>query len=399
MSMDWDARRWPLTTSGTVVVLVTIVLTGIGILSIYATEIGGDPDLPTTKRQAMYAVCGMIAAWGIFRVSHVRIGEWAWPMFAGVLISLVLLVVARYVSLEPLIRERRGTWRWITVGPIGIQPSEIMKFVYVLALAHYLRFRSNYRTLRGLVVPFVITLVPLTLILKEPDLGTSLLFLPVLFVMLFVAGARLRHLAVVLCLGAATVPIYYFSPLMSNYQKQRIQVLFRQNTDDVRWIKGPGFQLHQSKTAIGSGGWTGRSDEADGGFFRHNLLPEDHNDFIFAVVAHTWGFLGAMGLLGVYVALLIAGLTAAAATDDPFSRLVGVGITTMIGVQALFNMAMTIGITPITGLTLPFVSSGGSSLVANFIAIGLLISVSRHRPLRVGPKPFVFYDDDVIIED
>src|SRR5207237_1244504 len=169
-----------------------------------------------------------------------------------------------------------------------------------------LKFRSNYRTVMGLVAPFMITLIPVALILVEPDLGTSILLLPVLFIMLFAAGARRRHLAVVLGMGLAVAPLFYYSGLMKGYQRERIAAVFRQNDADERWQMGPGFQLRQSKIAIGSGQWSGQ-DAEDAAFFRHDLLPEEHNDFIFAVIGHQWGFFGAAILISMYLVLVTVG--------------------------------------------------------------------------------------------
>lgn len=370
-----------------------IVLTGVGLMSIYIGESGADGLPPKTSRQAAFFAVGLLAFTLVQPIGFQRLKHWAYPLYAVVLILLALLVVARYVPMEPFFAPRRNAYRWIVLGPISVQVSDIAKVVYILTMASYLRFRTSYRRFVGLLAPFVLTLIPVGLILKEPDLGTSLLLLPTLLIMLFAAGAKMRHIGLILLLGAAAVPAFYFSPLMNNYQRQRIQVLFRQNDPDPRWRMNAGYQLNQSKIALGSGQIVGRGFR-EGAFFRYNLLPEEHNDFIFAVIGHQGGFIGCAIVLGLYLTIVVSGLTMASMNTDPFARLVAVGVCAMLSVQTAINVGMTIGLAPITGMSLPFVSAGGSGLVTSYIAIGLLISVGRRGPLDIARKPFEYDDAD-----
>jgi len=387
----WQARWLP--PIGGVVLLATLLLTLLGLLGLYAGEAAHATIPAKALKQCVHLAVGL-AGFALIQVIGYRpFSRWAYTLFAITLILLALLLVAKTVSLAPLITPRRNAYRWIILGPVSLQVSEFAKIVYILAMAAYLRFRTNYRTLRGLAGPFILTLVPMGLILKEPDLGTSLVFLPTLFVLLLAAGARIRHLLLIILLGAAAVPAFYFSPIMSPYQRERIQSLFRQDENDRRWRMNAGYQLSQSKVAIGSGRLTGQGmREAD--FFRHDLLPEEHNDFIFAVVAHQWGLLGCLGVLTCYLLIIGGGLTIASMTTDPFGRLVAVGISGLIFIQTCINIGMTVGLMPITGLSLPFVSMGGSGLIANYLAIGFVVNVSRRRPPDVAPRPFEFADDD-----
>lgn len=389
MSLDLDDRHPPLPWPARLVFVIALALTALGLYCIYTTENQDGKPLTQSKSQTAFIVLGLVACAATATVGHARIGQFAYPLFGVTLALLVLLVIARKVNLAPIIPLKRNTARWVEFGPVRIQPSELAKVVYILALANYLKFRSSYRTLKGLLGPFALTIIPMGLILVEPDLGTSLLLLPTLFIMLFAAGARRRHLATLLALGLLAAPAFYVSGLMSPYQKERVEGLVRQNDDDPRWQKGPGFQLRQSKIAIGAGGWTGQTGD-DAAFFRHDLLPEEHNDFIFAVIGHQYGFAGATLAVLAYMLLIFCGLMIASATDDPFARLLAVGVCAIIGAQTFINIGMTIGLMPITGMTLPFVSSGGSSLVTNYIAIGLLLSVSRRRPILIARKPFEF---------
>ncbi len=374
---------------GWIVLSAAIALTVLGLIGVYVSEAAADGPATQTIRQLGYLGLGLFGILAIQVFGYRRIGGWAYPLFGFILLLLILLVVARKVPLSPIVPARRNTYRWIVLGPINIQVSEYTKVVYILALAAYLRFRTNYRSLRGLLGPFILTLVPVGLILKEPDLGTSLLLLPTLFVMLYAAGAKLRHLLLVLGLGLAAAPAFYFSPLMNPYQRDRITSLFKQDDEDDRWRLAAGYQLNQSKIALGSGQAFGRGlDEGD--FFKHDLLPEEHNDFIFAVIGHQWGFIGCLAVILAYLIIVAAGLTIASMTVDPLGRLLAVGVCALILAQAMINIGMTIGLTPITGMTLPFVSMGGSALVANYLCIGLLVDVARRRPIEIARKPFEF---------
>jgi cell division protein FtsW (lipid II flippase) len=326
----------------------------------------------------------------VMRVSYDRIGRSAFLIYAVLLVLLALLAADKYTERYagfsiPGVHESRNIRGWIRLGPMQFQPSEFMKVALVLVLARYLRFRTSYRRLWGLVPPFLLTLVPMFLILLQPDLGTLLMLLPVLFAMIFAAGARLKHLAAIIVLGAATLPLFYLS--MKDYQRARIDALFKQNTDDERWQMGPGYQLRQSKIALGTGRFWG---EGVGGspFVQRGLLPEEHNDFIFALVGHQWGFVGCLLVIAAYIVICICGLEVATLTNDPFGRLIAVGVVVMIVVQAMLNMSMVVGLAPITGIPLPMVSQGGSSLWANFIALGLLVDVARRRPMLIANKPF-----------
>ncbi len=345
---------------------------------------------PLTLRQTLYLVTGIGLLFLMLVPSYRRVGQYAHRFYCLVVLMLVLLVLDRYVDL-PLIPVKRDVRRWIDLGPFSIQPSEFMKVALILALAYYLRYRKSYRTWLGLIPPFLLTLVPMVLILKQPDLGTLLMLLPVLFVMLFVAGARLRHLVTIVLLGCATLPAFYFFG-MRDYQRDRIRVLFRQNTKDETWHMKQGYQLRQSLIALGAGGLTGEG-YGQGAFVRYGLLPEEHNDFIFAVIGNQWGLLGCVVVIVAYVVIIICGLEVAMVTNDPFGRLLAVGVVVMIVVQALLNICMNLGLAPITGMTLPFVSFGGSSLWANFLALGLLVNVAQRRPMLIAHPPFEHADD------
>ena len=400
-----------LTRPGCAIVVCTAVLCGVGLACIYATEQTGDPPAAehvNTVKQIVFAAVGIGVGLVLLRIGYQRVARHAYLLFAVALILLIPPTIAKLASFEfaGLVPGRRGAHRWIQLPGFQLQPSEFMKIAYVLALAWYLRYRKNYRTLRGVTVPIVLSVVPMLLILVEPDLGTVLLLIPVLFALLFAAGARKRHLA--LFFGIAFVAVPFVWEGIAPYQRLRITGLLLQS-ESLRarmlahpqryahlcterqarqWERDSGWQLAGSKAALGSGGLIGQG-WGRGTYVAHKfLLPDRHNDFVFALVGHQWGLVGCIVVLACYVGIVIAAAEIASATVEPFGRLLAVGIMALVATQVLINVGMTAGLIPITGMTLPFVSYGGSSLLTSFAAAALLISVSRHRPFMLARKPF-----------
>ncbi|NLF30122.1 MAG: rod shape-determining protein RodA [Planctomycetes bacterium] len=392
------------------------------------------------------ALAGFVAA---SAVHYERIGR-----ASALLAAFTLASLAAVFAFPPV----NGSQRWIpTPGPLKFQPSELAKLVYIITLAWYLRYRSNYRRLAGLVAPFLMTLVPLGLILTEPDLGTALLLLPTLMAMLLLAGARLRHFLVIGGLGALVIlwpmprgvdveqferqrsgfiasrlgpvtfytvdesldwpdrpvtPVAYCRVQVGNgrpydigpfslwfmerrspgsYQVRRIAGWLRQG--DPRIIAASGYQQHWSMLILGSGRWIGRGTwQSTDAYF--SMLPDDHTDFIFAVIGGQWGFAGCATVLGLYAVIFLFGADVAASTRDPFGRLLAAGVLALLAAQIFINIGMTTGLMPVTGMTLPLVSYGGSSLLINGMALGLLVNVGRHRPRSLAPTPFEFDEPD-----
>jgi len=283
---------------------------------------------------------------------------------------------------------RNGARRWFDLQLMHVQPSELAKIAYVLALAAWLRYRQNYRRVRGLLPPLLLTFIPMGLIVVEPDLGTALLFLPALFAMLIAAGAKLKHLIAMLVIGLSLLPAMY--PLLQPHQKDRIVAMASQLQGETRHRSGIGFQGYKAKTLVGAGGLTGHDADHAHNLIHYNDLPEAWNDMIFAVLCTRFGAIGGAAVVGLYLLFTAGGLGCAAVTRDPFARLIAVGITAIVFAQMFVNVGMTVGILPITGMTLPFVSYGGSSLVANFIMVGLLLNVAARRSALVAQPAFEF---------
>jgi len=284
-----------------------------------------------------------------------------------------------------------GARRWIPLGIMNFQPSELAKLTCIMALARYLMWRENYRRFSGLLVPFVLTLIPLVLILKEPDLGTALLFIPALGGMLFAAGARPRHLVLVGLLGVMTFPVLWMG-VMNAEQKSRITTLFMQR-DGGTAPRGDGYHLHQSKQVLALGGIWGSQLAGvalDDPLAYH--LPACRTDFVLCMLGERWGVWGSLLVLLLYTVLFARGLLVAAATREPFGRLLAVGIVALLAGQTIVNAGMTVGLMPVTGVTLPLLSYGGSSLLFTAVALGLLINIGLRPGYEMTGEPFRFVD-------
>jgi rod shape determining protein RodA len=249
-------------------------------------------------------------------------------------------------------------------------------------------YRDDQRRLTGLLVPLLLASAPALLVLKEPDLGTALVFLPVLAAMLFGAGARLRDLAVLATLGVLLLPAFWSQ--MSREQRSRVTALLSPARADQRPTADT-YHLHQARQMIALGGWLG-SAGGDGAVDDRLTprVPEPHTDSIFALLCERLGLIGAGGVLACYGLMVARGLAIAQATREPFGRLLALGLSTLLGVEALINTGMMAGLVPITGLSLPLVSYGGSGLVAHGIALGLLVNVALRPGYEVGGEPFRF---------
>lgn len=391
------ATNWP-------VLVALAVLSGLGLLSIWADRDLTDQN-PEWIKQAIFLGIAL-GCMSLFQtIDYRKIGRFSWPFY---LVSLVLLLytvlpmthVPRGDGRLFRVPETNGAYAWINFRIMRFQPAELTKIAFVMVLARYLRFRSNYRTFKGLLAPFALAMVPLAMILKQPDLGTALIFIPALFAMLFVAGAKIRHLAAIVLLGMATAPVLWlcgsddgapnlpvlrhFPTFVRKYQRERVYAMF--NNDQVT-LQATGFQQHNALTAFGSGGITGKGL---GAIPVGRRVPEAHNDMIFALVGEQFGFFGAAAVLLAYIVLFAAGVEIAAATREPFGKLLAIGVISLLAGQTFLNLMVATKLMPVTGVTLPFMSYGGSSLLASFMAAGLLINIGQNRPLVMANNAFEF---------
>jgi rod shape determining protein RodA len=368
------------------IVVPVLVLVALGLWSIGAARAG------FAASQLRWCGVGLAAACALVLVPYRRLLDVAWPLWgASILLLLAVLVLGE---------RRNGAVRWLKIGDFGLQPSEFAKVAQVLVMARYIRFRRDHRTFKGLLVPFLLTLVPMALIFAEPDVGTAAMFVPVLFVMLWAAGARTKHLLAVVALGVAGLPVLYFSLPPDHYQRQRVDAFVagivggarhravrRGGAADGRGeatrapAKTPDtFQRDEAVAAVAYGGFAGHSatDESPAQYGR---VPEAWTDFVFVVHAEEWGFVGVLLLLSVWAALLGALALIASELKEPAARLVAVGALVLLGTQAVVNMAMTMGAFPVTGVPLPFVSYGGSSMLASWLLVALVLNAKARQPV------------------
>lgn len=331
------------------------------------------------QKQCIWILISLLALGATVLFPYRNLRGVSYPLFLGTLLLLVAVFFIPAVN---------GSRRWIPLGFFKFQPSELAKITYILALAHYLMYRQNYRRIPGLIVPFILTCVPVFLILREPDLGTSLLFFPILFAMLFSAGARPRHLITIVMLGICTLPLLWLE--MNPEQKSRIVALFTQQ-DGGELPKGDGYHLYQSKQMLALGGVWGSEIAGmpvDDPAAYH--LPAGRTDFIFCLVGERFGIIGCLFALTVFIFLFFRGLQIATATREPFGRLVAVGIVTLLASQTIINTGMTVGLMPITGMTLPLMSYGGTSMLSTCLALGLLMNICMHPGYEMNAEPFRF---------
>ncbi len=366
-------------------------LTTLGVVSINLTAGTNAVGVGSyALKQLIFLPVGLLAA-SIAAAPHYKWVGRMTPALVAATIAMLLLVLVPLVP-EWIVKPRNGARRWISLGVADFQPSEIAKIVYVLILARYLRFRKNYRRLRGLAPPLALTFVPMALIVIEPDLGTALLFIPTFFAVLVAAGAKLRHMALLVLAAAMLAPAMY--PVLRPHQRDRVHAMWNQIRGDRRNADSINYQGFQAITLIGAGGVVGQGADKSRAIIDFNNLPEDHNDMIFAVIVNRFGLVGAIATISLYLAWIAGAMLVAGGCKDPFGRLVVVGLAAILGTQAFINIAMTVGLAPITGMTLPFVSYGGSSLVVAYAMVGLVWNVAMRRPAYLARKSFEFGDDD-----
>lgn len=344
---------------------------------------------PLAARQGVFVLVGVGSAL-VIALPHWRyVGLVAVPVFVVMVGLLVFLLVPAVPAW--LVTPRNGTRGWINLRVVDFQPAEVAKIAYVLVIARYLRYRQEHRRFLGLVPLGLLTAIPVGLITLQPDLGTASLFIPSLFAMLLAAGARVRHLVLIVAIALAAAPAVY--PLLRPHQKARIVGLIRQMQGDRSSAHDLNFQSYTAQTLTGAGGLTGQNEANARALVRYNRLPEAHNDMIFAVVVDRWGLVGGAGVMGLSLLWMVGAVLTAGACREPFGRLVVVGLTAFIAAQVVINIGMTLGLVPIIGVTLPFVSYGGSSMLASWLMTGLVLGIGVHR--AIGPyRPSFEFDED-----
>lgn len=361
----------------------------VGVRSTESAAAGGVFGLSySAGRQLAYLAVGLGAMLFVLWPHYRAMGYISWGLL-GIAVVLLLFLIIPGVPLS-IVRPRNGARAWIDLGVSDFQPSEMAKIAYVLVLAWYLRFSKNHRTFAGLLPPAIITAIPVGLIMLQPDLGTVLLFLPVLFGVLVAAGAKLKHLILVVALAMAAAPAAYL--VLKPHQRARIDGLMLQMKGDTSADQDMNMQSVTSQRMAGAGGLAGNSDESTRTLLYFNALPERKTDMIFSVIVNRFGLLGGLFTIALYGLWVAGALTTAVICREPFGRLVCVGLTGFIVAQVVINAGMNLGIVPIIGITLPYVSHGGSSLVAVWMMTGLIVNIAMRRPKMALRRSFE-YDD------
>ncbi|MBC8202988.1 MAG: FtsW/RodA/SpoVE family cell cycle protein [Planctomycetes bacterium] len=370
--------------AGWLVVAAAVALTCIGVITIDTTR----PS--TATRQLVLGCLGIGVGIAVAMIPARRLRQASWWLLGFGLLLLILLLIPGVPDF--IVHPRNGARRWINLGLMDFQPSELVKIAFVLALASHLRFKQHYRTFGGLIVALCVVVPSAFLILIEPDLGTAMLFLPAMLAMLIAAGARYKHLVIIALLGVTASALMY--PMLKPHQKDRIRALVAQVQGDDRYEQNIGYQGARAMTLIGAGELWGVGEVDAKELLAANHLPEEHNDMIFAVIVLRWGLRGAIVVWFLYAILGFGGILASIGCRDPFPRLVAVGLTAMLLSQMVINTAMTLGLAPITGLTLPFMSAGGSSLVVAWLMAGILFGIAMRRDPLMTREGFSFTDGE-----
>jgi len=357
--------NWPLA-------LLLTAVAGVGFLMLYS--VAGGSFQPWGEAQMKRFAFGF--ALMIF-VAMIPIYFWRNVALLAYLVALALLIAVEFFGLVGM-----GAQRWIDLGFMRLQPSELMKITLVMVLAAYYDWLPLVRTSKPafVFIPVVIIAIPVFLVLKQPDLGTAILLLVAGAIMMFLAGVHWAYFAAVLAAGIGLITAVIQSrgsdwQLLADYQYRRIDTFLDPSTDPL----GAGYHITQSKIALGSGGWTGRGF-MQGTQSRLNFLPEKHTDFIFTTLAEEFGFLGAISLLALYTLIIVFCIASAMANRDRFSSLLIFGVAATFFLFFAVNMSMVMGLAPVVGVPLPLVSYGGSAMLILMIGFGLVQSAHVHRP-------------------
>ena len=392
------ARKAPIRHLDPMLLLVTLILTAYGAVMVLSVTIHSqvnadlDPNL-FVKRQVAYVVAGIIVLFAMSFVDYRNFRAFAPFVYLVTLVGLILV-------LTPLGEVVGGASRWINFGAFQAQPSELAKVAVIVVLSAYLAERKGEMTALDVLFCCGVVAIPGALIYLEPDLGTMMVFVAITAGLMLVGGAKLRHFVVLALLGLVAVTAVLQLDLLKDYQKQRITA-FLDPTPDVKDV---GYNLLQAKIAIASGGVRGKGLELEasggepdaptglGGLPSNpqeqtapdtqtalDFVPEQHTDFIFTAVGEQLGFMGSATLLALFAFLIWRALRIAALSKDLFGTLLASGVAALWAFQLFVNIGMTMGIMPITGIPLPFVSYGGSSMITNFMAVGLLLNVHMRR--------------------
>jgi len=366
--MSWRDKIWQINWS--LIALITVVA-GVGFLTLYSAA-QGVLDKWALKQMVRFALGIAI----LLAVAIVDLRFWMRQAYVLYMVAMVLLVAVQMHGTVGM-----GAQRWIDLGFIQLQPSEIMKIALVLTLARYFHGATLQEIGRPLFLlpPLIMVLAPMGLVLKQPDLGTALMLLLSSGAIFFMAGVRMWKFGVIVAGGMAAVPVAW--SFLHDYQRKRLVIFLNPDEDPL----GAGYHITQSKIALGSGGVFGKGYMM-GTQSRLNFLPEKQTDFIFTMFAEEWGMIGGFALLALYVLLVAYGYAIALRCRNQFGRLVALGVTTTFFLYFFINTAMVMGLVPVVGVPLPLISYGGTSMLSLLFGFGLVMSAYVHRDLPIGRR-------------
>lgn len=350
------------------IVLVTVIA-AVGFACLYSAA-GGSASPWATKHAARYFVSLII----LIGVAMIDVRWWfhlTWPIYFAGLALLVIVEAMGHVGM--------GAQRWIDLGFMRLQPSELMKIAVIMALAKYFQSAAieDVKRVSFLIIPACIILAPVALVLLQPDLGTSLMIMMAGGGMFFICGVPLWMFGVVFALAGISIPIAW--QFLHDYQKQRILTFLDPESDPL----GAGYHIMQSKIALGSGGMEGKGF-LEGTQSHLNFLPEKQTDFIFTLWAEEWGFTGGLFLLGLFLLVMIYGLTIATRCRNQFGKYLTMGLSINFSLYVFINISMVMGLIPVVGAPLPLVSYGGTAMLAAMIGFGLMISCHIHSDSKMS---------------
>ncbi|MBU0479331.1 rod shape-determining protein RodA [bacterium] len=341
----------------------TIILCLAGIIFIKSATSALEIDY--AKRQLLYFSIGLVGLIIAVMFNYSKIAKHTILIYVlSILLLMMVFLIGKGIG---------GAKRWISLGIVSFQPSELFKITSILMIAYYLdKTGKGVSSSKKLSYVFLIMVLPVLLIIVQPDLGTAISLIFIIFAVVFVSEGSIRNMLIVIGISLASCPFLW--RFLRTYQKKRLLVFMNPDVDPL----GAGYAIIQSKIAVGAGGLFGYGWKR--GYQTHlNFIPEHHTDFIFSTIAEEWGFIGACALLLLYAVLLWRMFSIASLVRDKLGLLIIVGVISLFGVQVFINIGMAIGIMPITGLTLPFLSYGGSSLIVNMCLIGLVLNIGMRR--------------------
>ena len=348
------------------VLIAIVLLTILSVVIISSATHATSPEgsFRTARMQVMWFLAGLVAMFFVISIDYHSFAHWSNVIYV---INILVLLLVLFSG-----EEGGGAQRWIGIGSFRLQPSEFAKLALVITLSRHLEKKKSLNTLQDLLTVFLHMAVPMMLIARQPDLGTALVLVAMTFGMMFIAGISYKMLAGIISAGILSLPLFW--QILKPYQRDRILVFFNPYLDPL----GKGYHVIQSKIAIGSGKLFGKG-LYQGTQSQLDFLPVKHTDFIFAVLGEELGFVGGVILISLYFMLLYYSIRVAFKARELLGTYMVVGFISMWAFQILVNIGMNVGIMPVTGIPLPFMSYGGSSFIMNMMAAGLVLNVGMRR--------------------